>query len=473
VQAFGDIVIHSATLTTDPLSTILSTANGTTIDIESSSSVSLAGDTEVNGTGSFVTINSPSVEILQDGQVEALGLNGTITITGSNTVSIDAGGAVEAGSYYPPGVVPAAPVAGLGGGSVTLTSGHEMMIAGSVTTSNLLTITAGAPAVDNSAYFNEIGGYLAGESQYSVLVQGSLDAFGPTGAISITAPGAVILSGFINETGTGSSLQVQSNAWVYVSGHILAANSLGIYGGTNTDGTLPAGVDSNSRGMSVYVDTTGLIQTTAAGSQLTIDGAEHVRITPGAVALAGGTIGNSGVTFTGADATLTISAGDQVYVAGALDAGGTLQVENTGTPGANDRGLGVIVNTAGGLTAAVDVDISAVGSVEMMGHILSGGIRSTANAPVVWSGASASVLIQSQGQTEIGGQLAYAVEGLVFAQSSTGDTITRTDGTDWQFPGQPDHHHHRFGQQRRHLYDPERRWFDAGTDGHRSGACGN
>ena len=511
VQATGNITIDSGSLTTDTGSTILATGNGSTLDVENSGAVALTGTTEVNGTGSDVIVNTTTFELMATGQVEALNANGTITINALDTLTLDANSAVEGGSYFPAGQT--TPVAGYSGGSVALTSTHEMLIAGSVTTSNLLTITAGSAAHDDSAFFASTGGYLVGESQYSFLLTGTLDAFGSATHINITAPDAVIVTGQINTTADGNAVQLQSNKWVYVSGQVEAANSLEILGGVTTNGVSLNG--ANSRGMSVYVDSTALLETTAPGSQFAIQGAEHVRFL--GVAVAGGTVGTSGiayatprlasghlvgsVTFTpnstgdvitrndhltwtssgfavgqqivvsgttgndgvytiasisgssmvltahqqvtaetdttatlngSADASLTVNGGDQVYVGGALNAAGVLQVINSTTPGANDSGLGVVVNTAGGLSSLTEVAVSSVGSVQIMGNVLSGGTRTSATAPVTWTGTNAGVLVQSRSQTQVGGQLRHAVTGLTFAQNSGGDVITRNDGFNWQ-----------------------------------------
>src|SRR5262249_55173465 len=154
------------------------------------------------------------------------------------------------------------------GGTVTLTSGHETTIAGSVTVSSSLTINAGSAAHDDSAVLTQLGGYLTGESAYSVLMRGTLDNFGNSASISIAAPGAVLVPGLINRASNGSSVQIQSDQWVYVSNQIRATNSVGIFGGERANGVLLNG--ANSRGMSVYLDTTALIETTAAGSNLTV-----------------------------------------------------------------------------------------------------------------------------------------------------------------------------------------------------------
>jgi PKD repeat protein len=134
----------------------------------------------------------------------------------------------------------------------------------------------------------------------------------------------------------------------------------------------------------------------------------------------GGSIGSSGVEWTGPGSQVIITAGQQVSVEGAVLASGTVQI-NGGQAGAteDDEDLLVIVTTTGGLGSgglgiggsAGRVGIFSAGRLEIMGHILSGGTvlqqfdaeGNLISETISWSGEPADVYIEAEGQAFIGG----------------------------------------------------------------------
>ena len=123
------------------------------------------------------------------------------------------------------------------------------------------------------------------------------------------------------------------------------------------------------------------------------------------------------MTFSGADSSITVSAGEQVYVATGLQA--AQQVSVSGNTAGDTGELGIVVDTRGGIYAAGlssdgsggHVELLAQGSVEIIGHVVSGAnvqIEYDANnnfisRSFVWSDEASDVLIDVDGQAFIGG----------------------------------------------------------------------
>jgi hypothetical protein len=76
----------------------------------------------------------------------------------------------------------AAPVAVVtfAGADAALTSNHELIVQGTVTTSDQMTLTAGERAADSSGYFQDLpsGHYLTDTNQFSLLLRGTPTALG-------------------------------------------------------------------------------------------------------------------------------------------------------------------------------------------------------------------------------------------------------------------------------------------------------
>ena len=117
-------------------------------------------------------------------------------------------------------------------------------------------------------------------------------------------------------------------------------------------------------------------------------------------------------------ATLTVEAGEQVYVATALTASADVTVTG-GTPGADDGGLGVVVDTAGGLTSAGlrpdgaggHVGIHSGGDLEVMGNVVSGATVRLAPGgwrAFEWSTEPSDVRIEAAGRAYVGGHTVNA-----------------------------------------------------------------
>ena len=391
-------------------SRIETTNAGSLIEIDAGQSIAMAGAAEAMGAGSHVDIQAGTTfTLLEAGVVAAKGVNGLVTIDAPEMLAINSGGAVLAGADFDSSSgTPVAIQTGAGADAV-LTSDHEIFIGGTVTTADQMTITAGTPNTDHSDYFAAIGTvdphhYLIGEAAYSLLVTGTLTTLASNSELKLTAPDAVIFRGNVNVLGNNSDLLVQSDKWVYVEGFMTVKDGVKIYGGLDAAGTSLGG--ANTRGSSVYVHTTSRIVTSQAGSQIDIRGAQDVDIF--GVAVAGGSIGALGVTWAGEGSQVTVSAGEQAYLMGALLASGSVQL-NGGTGGADDHDLGVVVDTAGGLTsgglgasgAGGHVGIHSAGNLEMMGNILSGGTVS--GSTINWAARNSDVRVEAVGQAFIGG----------------------------------------------------------------------
>ena len=180
---------------------------------------------------------------------------------------------------------------------------------------------------------------------------------------------------------------------------------------------------------SVYIHATGQLNTQGAGTYIDIRGAHDVDIL-GAV-VAGGEIGEDGVTFAGADSTIEVRAGEQIYLDNALSAARSVTL-SAGSAGADDNNLAIVAGTVSGMTAAGitsdgsggtvtlntdrnPVDLSDLGThsdIWMMGHIYAGGeavqefnednelIGETVN----WSDEGGRVFLNAGGQVVVGGE---------------------------------------------------------------------
>ena len=186
----------------------------------------------------------------------------------------------------------------------------------------------------------------------------------------------MIVRGNINVLGAGGDLTLQSDDWMYWEGYANVAGDMTLYGGLELDGTDRGGADMH--GSSVYVHPTSNLVTSGAGTDITIRGSQDVDVL-GAV-VAGGVIGETGVTWAGPDSTVSVTAGQQVYVDTGILAAKTVAVHRR-RGGRGRRPAERPVTTAGGLTAAGSPPTAAAGwwkspattDVQIMGNLLSGG----------------------------------------------------------------------------------------------------
>jgi hypothetical protein len=210
-----------------------------------------------------------------------------------------------------------------------------------------------------------------------------------------------------------------------------------------------AGSALPARGTSVDIDAVKrsrwrLAEAQRASSRVNIDSGTTFALSVFGAIVAGGSIGSSGVEWTGPGSQVTITAGQQVSVEGGVLASGTVQV-NGGQAGAteDDEDLLVIVTTTGGLSSgglgiggrAGRVGIFSARRLEIMGHILSGGTvlqqfdeeGNLISETISWSGEPSDVYVEAEGQAFIGGtttnQQGQSVQTGGYVQASRNITI--------------------------------------------------
>ena len=212
--------------------------------------------------------------------------------------------------------------------------------------------------------------------QYAFLLTGTLTTLMDGAGLTISADDPVILRGNIDLQGVGSDLTVQSDAFVYFAGQFQIGGSIKVYGGFELDGTDVGGASNiagETFGQSIYIHDTASLITVEAGSSIVINAAQD--FAPLGAIIAGGSLGASGVTWSGPDSTVEISAGGQVYLDSAIMAAKSVTIT------ANGDGLGFVVTTMGGITASgltSDhsgglIDINVANNLEIMGRLVSGG----------------------------------------------------------------------------------------------------
>ena len=116
-----------------------------------------------------------------------------------------------------------------------------------------------------------------------------------------------------------------------------------MFGGIELDGTWVSG--ANDRGSSIYLGSTGVLNTTSAGSTITLHGSQDVDIYMPVVA--GGAIGVSGITWAGDGSAVDITAGQQIYLDAPIQAAAAITL-NPGTPGSDDTDGNLVMTTASG-----------------------------------------------------------------------------------------------------------------------------
>ncbi|MFN7866205.1 MAG: hypothetical protein ACK5TX_02260, partial [Planctomyces sp.] len=263
--------------------------------------------------------------------------------------------------------------------------------------------------------------YLTGQRGFSFLVTGTLTVMQPDRTISLTAADDVIVRGNFNLPGAESDLTLQSDRWIYWEGSADISGDARLFGGLKLDGTDLGGFGIG--GSSVYIADTSLVNTRGAGTSITIRGSRDVDITGPVVA--GGVIGESGITWSGPDSTVVITAGQQVLVDSAVAAAKSVTITG-GVAAADDNRLSVHVTTVGGASAAGLTSDNSGGTVtlqgptdlQLTGNILSGGtMQQQFNAQgerigesYTWSPEKSRIVLNFGGQAWIGGQ-AFTADG--------------------------------------------------------------
>ncbi|MEY3228802.1 MAG: hypothetical protein RLZZ536_3421, partial [Planctomycetota bacterium] len=256
--------------------------------------------------------------------------------------------------------------------------------------------------------------YLIGQRGFGLLVTGTMTVMQDNYSLLLQATDDVIIRGNINIPGQNGNLTLQSDKRVFWEGEASVTNNIGLYGGVEIDGTDRSG--SDSKGSSIYIDPTSRLVSSQSGSDIVLRGSRDVDIL-GAI-VAGGTVGATGVTWAGPDSTVSIIAGQQIYVDTAVQAAATATLQ-AGTPGTDDNSTSIIITTAGGVntggltsgTVGGHIAVTGGGDIQIMGNVTSGGtVTQQINADgqfvgesFTWSPKKSDIVVNAGGQAWIGG----------------------------------------------------------------------
>ncbi|NJS15883.1 MAG: hypothetical protein HC787_00375 [Nostocaceae cyanobacterium CSU_2_110] len=327
------------------------------VEIKASGSIKIAGLVEAKGINSDIKIAADTTTtIMEGGVVAAREDEGNIWITAGEVVTVDSGGAVTAGARFDDIDGKPTAVKTGEGADVTIISPHELVIKGTVTSSDEMKLIAGSPLNNYyDDYFSKLpqdakgnDHYLSAikEDQFAMLITGTLTSLADDTRLELIAKDDIIIRGNIDVLGKNSDLKISTPTWTYIEGLLNVQDNITILGGFDAEGNSTN--KANTAGSSVYVHGTARINTKQAGSSINIKGAQDVDIL-GAV-VAGGTIGETGVTWAGNDSTVTVTAGQQLFLDSGLLASKSVTM-NGGIASADDNEIGLLVTTAGGATA--------------------------------------------------------------------------------------------------------------------------
>lgn len=299
-----------------------------------------------------------------------------------------------------------------------INSPKELLLGGLVVTSGGLSITAGTNSRDHAAEFAAIfasapNHYMATHDRYSVLLTGTIAVLGEAEELILSATDDVVLLGNVSLTDAASDLTVQSDAFVFIEGKLQVPDRLQVFGGIRRDGTDLG--RANSRGSSLYLGATGVLNTTAAGSRITLHGSQDVDIYMPLVA--GGSIGANGVTWAGDGSVVSITAGQQIFLDAPIQAAAAISL-NLGIPAADDDARNFIMTTASGLNAAglgannsgSTIRMESPGDLEIPANIISGGtiVQTFGDSgellaeDFTWSGRDSTIEIVAGGRVLVG-----------------------------------------------------------------------
>ncbi|MGA1207975.1 MAG: hypothetical protein ACO31Z_09475, partial [Litorivicinaceae bacterium] len=423
----------------DSIAEISTSADASLIQITAKESIEVRGRIEVGGNGSTIEMAAEGPMILVElARVFAEGANSTIEITTDDVLAVNAGSSVRSGAKFvspdpenfPDMLID--PVITGANGTLNLLSSGEMLLAGSVTASGDMTLSAKSQKYDDevygraklvggadnpeysprytifnkTAYFENIAAaspthYLVDHAGgYGLLVTGTVTSLGDNQNLIVRADQDVIVRGNLNATGANAGLTLQSNEWLYLEGFVTATDTLNLFGGVTLEGEFfedPFG-RADDKGSSVYIHPTSTVRTTAHHSDISVIGAMDVDLFGALVA--GGEITENGVDFA-VDANgdgasnILVKASQQVWLETGLLASGNVTIE-AGYAGLDDywngafmdlplienmNAVALLINTSGGITAAglgdsgagSQISISSEGRMEIMGTLVSGG----------------------------------------------------------------------------------------------------
>ncbi len=239
--------------------------------------------------------------------------------------------------------------------------------------------------------------------------------------------------------GENSDLHVRSDRWVYQEGFVRVQDAIELSGGLDSNGQTTGG--ANDRGSSVFVSTTSQINSFQSGSEIRIEGAQDVDLY-GAV-VAGGEIGPAGVTWAGPGSTVSVVAGQQVYLDTGLLASETVKVYTTDQNALWVDTATVSIDTAEGGVEIYDL-VNATESIRIAGT----DVGVLGDAVVKTRGADSQIYLQADQslfvQRDPGGVAGRAVveaadrvhlyggdvriDGTVQAGDNTGDVVVHAIG---------------------------------------------
>jgi hypothetical protein len=292
-----------------------------------------------------------------------------------------------------------------------------------------------AQDTDNDGTFESLkiqdAAKLTGQRGFGILMNGTLTSLKDNADLVFSSDKDTIFRGGVNIMGENSSITLQSDKWVYAEGQFDVTGDINILGGVALDGTDMGG--SNEYGDSVYVGKTTTLNTKEAGSTITIKGSKDVDIL--GVVAAGGTIGETGITFSGPDSSVVVEAGEQVFVDSVLTSSANISITSKGDLSEDDENKSVILTTGAGLSTAGitthetnggEISVKAKQDVSIMSMVLAGGNKSVSDTgigyDVEYSDKFASLKIVSENQVYIGG-MAENKEGELV---EVGSTLTAT-----------------------------------------------
>ena len=435
IRAANLVKIMAENVIIDSGANVETTADGSLIDIDAAINLDVGGMVEAMGFLSLADLDAGNtVTLLPLGVVAAKDEEGKVEITGTDQVILRASSAVLAGADFDnssgtPVAFQTAP-----GADAELTAGNELIIIGTVTTSDEMKLDAGAPAADVSSYFGDVDSehYLFGTDRFSIYLHGTLTTLAAQSTLELAAAGPVIMRGNIDVVGSLSDLLIRSEEFVYIESELTVKDQIEIYGGYDSALISTGGADAN--GSSAYIDTVSILNTTDAASGISILGAADVDIF-GSV-LAGATLIPDVETTYADDATIDVAAGEQVYLQGGLQSSKGVMVTG-GTPGLDDGSVAVLVDTAGGIFTSGEtsddtgghVEIQSTDNIEIMGYLVSGGevdlmfdeSNNFTGRTFSWSSEASDVFINTSGRAYIGGTTtttsgeAFETGGFVYA----------------------------------------------------------
>ena len=266
---------------------------GGIIQIETLNSVVMAGRTYVSGEGARVTIEPGTFfELVQiAGAIYAPGEDSVIEINAPAAAYIN--GEVLAGIEWQGGV----PVKVADGADVIITTPHELRIFGAVRSTDVMQLEG-----------NEDWDYNNRDAvDASIHLTGQLQSLADDSLLRLEGPDDIIIEGSIFAWGDNSGLYIDSGQRVkFATSFVEVQDDIDVFGRGKTE-DLTTGEET-----SVFVDATAVITSFENGSNVNIWGAYDVDIL--GTIVAGGSIGPTGVIWSGTDSEATVTAGQQIYL---------------------------------------------------------------------------------------------------------------------------------------------------------------